>query len=186
MREINQLLKEIIPPSDYQHRNGFGNDDIIDSLFDSQKIEVEARLIDMLKQDDDTLIGETLAYMKSNNSLTVLLKRIELTTNPHVRIIYASCINEIKGGDEEMKKLALNEFEKVTEKYALLSTFHVLSRFKDSRVEEKIHSYINDKDYLIAYNAITSIGIDVTEIIKRERQKPKKWWQFWKSKKASP
>src|SRR5690606_15542543 len=139
----------------------------------------------MLKQDDDTLIGKTLAYMKSNNSLPVLLERLELNKNPSVRITYASCINEIKGGDEKMKKLALNEFEKVTEKYTLLSTFHELSRFKDYRIDEKIYSYINHEDYLIAYNARTSIGIDVTEIINRERQKRKKWWQFWKSKKAS-
>jgi hypothetical protein len=85
-----------------------------------------------------------------------------------------------------MKNIALNEFENVTEKYTLISTFHYLSSFQDSRIKEKILSYINHKDYLIAYNARTSLGIETKDLIQRERAKKKsKWWQFWKVQKAS-
>ncbi len=186
MRDINQLLKEIIPPDDYQHRNGFGNEHIILSLAETEKIEIEKILIEMLKKKDDTLIGETLAIMKSKNSLQALKERLELTKNSSVKIIWASFINEIKGGDEEMKNIALNEFENVTEKYTLISTFHYLSSFQDSRIKEKILSYINHKDYLIAYNARTSLGIETKDLIHRERAKKKsKCWQFWKIQKAS-
>jgi hypothetical protein len=183
MRDINQLLKEIIPPADYQHRNGFSNEHIILSLSEVEKVKVEQNLIEMLKANNDTLIGETLAIMKSKNSLQALKKRLELTKKPSERIIWASYINEIKGGDDEMKNIALNEIENVTETYTLISTFHYLSRLNDPRIKEKILTYINHKDYLIAYNARTSIGIDTKDLIAREREKKKeksKWWQFWK------
>lgn len=181
MRNIDQLLKEIIPPEDYQHRNGFGNEHIILSLSETEKTEVEKRLIEMLEKKNDTLIGETLAIMKSKNSLSALKRRLELTKNSSPKIMWASFINEIKGGDEEMKNIALNEFENVTEKYTKILTFHYLSRFRDTRINEKIQRYINDKDYLIAYNARTSIGIDTKDLIERERAKRKSnWWQFWK------
>jgi predicted secreted Zn-dependent protease len=183
MRDINQLLKEIIPPADYQHRNGFSNERIILELSEVEKVEVEQNLIEMLKKNDDTLIGESLAIMKSKNSLPTLKNRLELTKNPSTRIIWASYINEIKGGDEEMKNIALNEFENVKEKYSLISTFHYLSSLNDPEIKEKIRTYINHKDYLIAYNARTSIGIDTKDLITREREKKKnksKWWQFWK------
>jgi hypothetical protein len=181
MRDINQLLKEIIPPADYQHRNGFNNEHIILSLSEIEKVEVEQNLIEMLKKNDDTLIGETLAIMKSENSLQSLKKKLELTKNASAKIIWASFINEIKGGDEEMKNIALNEFGNVTEKYTLISTFHYLSSLNDPRIKEKILTYINHKDYLIAYNARTSIGIETKDLIARERNKNKsKWWQFWK------
>jgi hypothetical protein len=181
MRDINQLLKEIIPPADYQHRNGFSNEHIILSLSEIEKVEVEQDLIEMLKKNDDTLIGETLAIMKSENSLQSLKKRLGSTKNASSKIIWASFINEIKGGDEEMKNIALNEFENVTEKYTLISTFYYLSSLNDPRIKEKIRTYINHKDYLIAYNARTSIGIETKDLIARERNKNKsKWWQFWK------
>jgi uncharacterized protein YkvS len=181
MRDINEILKDIIPPSDYLHRNGFSNEHIILSLSEAEKVEVEQNLIEMLKKTDDTLIGETLAIMKSENSLQVLKKRLELTKNSSSKIIWASFINEIKGGDEEMKNIALNDFENITDKYTLILIFHYLSNFKDLRINEKIQTYINHKDYLTAYNARTSLGIDTKEIIERERAKKKsKWWQFWK------
>lgn len=181
MREIKQLLIEIIPPDDYQHRNGFSNEHIIISLSEVEKVEVEQNLIEMLKKNGDTLIGETLAIMKSKNSLPTLKKTLELNKNPSTRIIWASYINEIKGDDEEMKNIALNEFENVKEKYTLISTFHNISRLNDHRIKEKIQTYINHKDYLIAYNARTSIGIDTKDLIEREKKKNKsKWWQFWK------
>lgn len=51
MRNINQLLKEIIPPDDYQHRNGFSNEHIILSLIEKEKMEVEKNLIEMLEKN---------------------------------------------------------------------------------------------------------------------------------------
>ncbi len=181
MRDISQLIREIIPPNDYSHRNGFSNEYIILSLSEEEKLKVEQNLIEMLNNNDDTLIGETLTILKSENSLLALKRRLELTKNSSTKIIWASFINEIKNGDEEMANIALNEFGNVTEKYTLIFTFHYLSRFQNSKIKEKIKTYINNKDYLIAYNARTSLGIDTKELIERERTKSKvkKWWKFW-------
>lgn len=182
MRNIDQLLEEIIPPSDYQHRNGFSNEHIILKLSEDDKYLVEQNLIEMLEKSDDHLIGETLAIMKSTGSLSNLRKRLNSANNPSSKIIWASYINDIKGGDEEMKNIAVVEFDKVSEKYSRITIFHYLSQFQDARINDKIRNFINDKDYLTAYNARTSLGIDTTEIIKREQnlnKAKKRWWKIW-------
>ena len=134
----------------------------------------------MLETKDDELIGETLAILKSTNSLPSLNKRLNSAKSSTSKIIWASYINVIKGGDNEMKDLALNEFDNVKDKYSRVTIFHYLSQFRDSRINEKIRSYIDHSDYLTAYNARTALGIDTQGIAKRERNKGKNWWEFWK------
>jgi hypothetical protein len=182
VRNIENLLKELIPPSDYQHRNGFSNEHIVLSLSKNEKTEVERNLIEMLEKKEDDLIGETLTIMKSFNSIPTLKKRLSLSKSSTMKIIWASYINEIKSGDEEMKEIALAEFDNVSGKYSLIGIFHHLAKFSDSRINDKVRNYINHKDYLTAYNARTSLGIDTTEIIKREQIKneTRKWWEIWK------
>jgi hypothetical protein len=171
VRNIENLLKELIPPSDYQHRNGFSNEHIVLSLTENEKTEVERNLIDMLEKKEDDLIGETLTIMKSTDSLPTLKKRLNLTKSPTMKIIWASYINEIKSGDDEMKEIALTEFDKVLEKYTRIGIFYHLAKFCDSRINDKIRNYINHKDYLTAYNARTSLGINTADLIKREQIK---------------
>ena len=180
MKTIDQIIDELIPPADYQHRNGFSNEHLVLNLTDQDKREVEKRLIEMLETKDDELIGETLAILKSTDSLTSLNKRLTSAKSATSKIIWASYINEIKGGDTEMKDLALKEFDNVRDKYSRITVFHYLSQFQDSRIKEKIQSYIDHSDYLTAYNARTALGIDTQEIVNRERNKDKNWWEFWK------
>ena len=184
VRNIEQLIKEIIPPSDYQNRNGFSNEHIILSLTEKEKAEVERILIEMLEKNEDDLIGETLTIMKSTDSLPALQRRLNLSKSPTMKIIWASYINEIKNGDDEMKEIALNEMDNVSEKYSRIGIFHHLAKFSDDRINNKIRNFINHKDYLTAYNARTSLGIDTAEIIKREQIKngieTKNWWEIWK------
>ncbi|WP_299118265.1 hypothetical protein [uncultured Tenacibaculum sp.] len=179
MRNIEQLIKELIPPNNYQYRNGFSNEHIILSLSEKEKAEVEETLIEMLEDKEDDLVGETLTLMKSTDSLPTIQKRLNLTNSPTMKIIWASYINEIKNGDEKMKEIALTEMDKVSEKYSRIGIFHLLVKFSDNRINNKIRNFINHKDYLTAYNARTSLGINTNEIIKREQIKneigTKKW-----------
>ena len=39
--DIHKMINEIIPPADYQHRNGFNNTHLIDNLNDNEKRRVE-------------------------------------------------------------------------------------------------------------------------------------------------
>lgn len=180
MKTIDKIIEELIPPADYQHRNGFSNEHLVLNLTDQDKREVEKRLIEMLETKDDELIGETLAILKSTESLTSLKKRLNSAKSATSKIIWASYINEIKGGDTEMKDLALKEFDFVKDKYSRITIFHYLSQFQDSRIKEKIGRYVDHSDYLTAYNARTALGIDTQEIVNRKRNKDKNWWEFWK------
>jgi len=85
-----------------------------------------------------------------------------------MKIIWARYINEIKSEDVEMRKNALTEFDNASERDSRIGIFHHLARFCDSRINDKIRNFINHKDYLTAYNARTSLGIDTVEIVNRE------------------
>ena len=182
MRNIADLLDEIIPPSDYQHRNGFSNERIVDSLTEAEKTEVEKELIKRVEKIDDCLIGETLANMKSSDSLPALRFRLNSSTNSNSKILWANSIYRISRAETEMKDIAFNEFLKISGKYELIGIFHTLTQFDDPRITDRIKDFQNDKDYLIAYNARTVLGQDTKELIERERSKNKKnhpWWKFW-------
>jgi hypothetical protein len=173
MKEIPAIIDELIPPSDYQHRNGFSNDHIIDSLSTEQKRLVETQLLGMLEQSDDWLIGETLTYMNSTKAIDLINSKLNSSTDPTSRITWAGMINNLKKGDVRMKEIAYEEFLKLSDKYQLISFFHTLRLFDLPNINERIKSYIDHKDYLIAYNARTALGLDVTELIKQEQQKDK-------------
>ena len=184
MRNIEQLIEELIPPNNYQHRRDFTNKHIVSTLTKREKIEVERNLTKMLHSKDDVLIGETLALIKSTESLPTLKKRLDLEKKANSKILWAKYINDIKDGDEEMIEIAITEFDNVTDKYSRIQVFYNLAGFSDSRINDKIRSFINHKDYLTAYNARTSLGIDTEEWLKKRQIKnvtlTKKWWEIWK------
>jgi len=96
VKTIDHIIEELIPPADYQHRNGFSNEHLVLNLTVQNKQEVEKRLIKMLETKDDELIGETLAILKSTDSLSSLNKRLNSAKSGTSKIIWASFINEIK------------------------------------------------------------------------------------------
>lgn len=48
MLNIEQFIDKLIPPSDYQHRDGFSNNSLIDQLNASEKKLIEDALINKL------------------------------------------------------------------------------------------------------------------------------------------
>ncbi|MGF7079813.1 hypothetical protein [Mucilaginibacter sp. UYCu711] len=150
---IAQLYANIIPPSDYSHRNGFSNQMIIDKLdVDSKKI-IENLLIDELANgSNDALIIETLSYLKSEKSLPLLYDLLETRPYPIYRLVVASFIYEIKKEDS-LIDIAIAECERITNKWDLINVFYYLSKFNNVKTNEVIGRYINDKDFLISYNA---------------------------------
>lgn len=164
MDSIDKIIEEVIPPANHESRNGFSNKHLILNLNEFDKKLVEKRLIRMLETKDDNLIGESLAILKSKESLPTLRKRLESAKSSISKIIWASFINEIHGDDMEMKELALKEFNCISDRYSLIIIFQYLIRFRDTRINEKIKSYINDSDYLTAYNARIALGIDTNKI----------------------
>jgi hypothetical protein len=98
--DIENFLDRIIPPADYQHRNGFSNSDIIDQLNEHEKKLVEDALINkLLGQTDDTLIVETLSYLLSKKSLPLLYDFLDRCSNPMAEIIAAVSIFQINNDD---------------------------------------------------------------------------------------
>lgn len=154
---IAKVVNEIIPPNDYQHRNGFSNEHIIDKLSDEEKSQVEKALVDRLHKNPDMLIVETLGYMKSDMSLPILYKLLEDLNDEIAKIITTVSIFEINQ-DQKMIDVAKKLFRIIKNKYQLISVFHYLVRFQDSEILKLIEGYATNKDYLISHNAKQAIG----------------------------
>jgi len=156
--DINKIVSEIIPPDDYQHRNGFSNEHLIDKLSDEEKFKVETELINMLQKKPDMLIVQTLGYMKSEKSLPVLYELLESLNEEMAKIITATSIFEINQ-DQKMIEIAKASFKSIKDKFQLISAFHYLMRLQDSEISKLIQEYTTNSDYLISYNAKQVLGI---------------------------
>jgi hypothetical protein len=166
--DIERLIGEIIPPSDYQYRNGFNNIPIINKLTDDEKKQVEDILVNKLSdkanKEVDTLIVETLAYLKSRKSLPVLKDLLKHSSNEVVKLRIATSIFEINQ-DNDMVDIAINSFKKLDNNndpyyvYKLTSAFFYLIKFNKPEVNELIKKYINHKDFLLSYNAKRVLGM---------------------------
>ena len=156
MKNIKSLIRELIPPNNHTHREGFTNYHIIDSLSEVEKSKVVNELIKMLESSEDWLIGKTLSYMKSKDSIPILRERLENAKESSSTILWANTIFKINNSTE-MADIALEEFQKIDNKYELISIFHILTEFQDSRINKIIENYRNHDDYLVAYNAQTAL-----------------------------
>lgn len=156
--DINKIVSEIIPPDDYQHRNGFSNEQLIDKLNDEEIFKVEKELITMLQKKPDMLIVETLGYMKSEKAIPILYELMESLNNEMAKIIIATSIFEINQ-DQKMIEKAKASFKTIKDKFQLISAFHYLVRLQDSEILKLIQNLTTNSDYLISYNAKQALGM---------------------------
>lgn len=164
--DIEKLINTIIPPADYQHRNGFSNSNIINQLNENEKQLVEDALINkLLGRTDDTLIIETLAYLKSEKALPLLYDSLEHCSDAMAKIITAASIFEINN-DNTMIDLSINSFKQLDNSkdayyiYKLVPAFYYLVKFRNSKVNNLIEEYTTHKEYLISCNAKQALGSD--------------------------
>jgi hypothetical protein len=160
--DIDKLVSEVIPPSDYQHRNGFNNIPIIDELTENEKQLLEKALIQKLQSEAekeiDTLIVDTLAYLQSVISLPVLKDILEVSNDIVIRLRIATAIFEISQ-EAEMVDIAISLVKEMDNKkdayyvYKLTSAFYYLAKFKNEKTKQLIREYTSNPEYLISYNA---------------------------------
>jgi len=171
--DIDKLVDEVIPPSDYKHRNGFNNIPIIEGLNESEKRLLENVLVEKLTletdKEIDTLIVETLAYLKSAASLPILKRLLANYSDEMIKLKIATSIFEINQ-DSEMIDIAINCVKQLEDKtnayyvYTLSSAFHYLIKFKNPKVNSIIEEYTNHKEYLVSYNAKQVLGGNASDL----------------------
>lgn len=165
---IDKLVKDVIPPIDYQHRNGFNNFPIIDELTENEKKSLEIALIQKLESETgneiDTLIVETLAHLNSKQSLPILYNLLKKSNIDISKLEIAASIFEINQ-DAEMIDIAISHFKKIDGNkdayrvYAVSGAFYYLAKFNDEKTKKLIKEYISDSEYLISYNAKKTLEI---------------------------
>ena len=181
MRNINKLIKRIIPSDTREERDGFTNEEIIVGLNSEEFLAVEKRLIKELVEKDDLLIGQTLVSMESKNALPILKKKLETEESHFKKITWAALINDLKKGDSEMEKIAFEEFQKLEFIYAGQGgVFIDLIKFDSPRINKRIEKFVDHKYDLVAYHAKMVLNYNGYADRINKRYAPKKWWEFWK------
>ena len=158
-------INKIIPPADRDHREGFSNEHLVNELTSEEKLELEDILIQMLsaRKEVDTLITETLAYLKSEKAIPEMIQASTRCDSEICRLsVYSSIfvINE----DSSLVELAVSCFKKIEKKilfrnYLLIDAFYYLSIYNTAKTSKLIEPYINHKDFLVSYNAKRSLGL---------------------------
>jgi len=161
--EFEKKVDRLIPPMDYQSRNGFSNIHLINELTDSEKEDLECILIEkILYTDDDkidALIVETLAYLKSKKALPILRDKLIKSSDDMCKLIIASSIYDIDKKNIDMIDIAISLVRKIDNindayyVYKLAFTFSYLAKFEVSKINDVIKEYTKHKEYLVSYNA---------------------------------
>jgi hypothetical protein len=156
---IEEIVKKVIPPSDYKHRNGFNNRWVIDNLTEDERKLLEDGLLKKLDElSEDTLIIDSLAYLKSEKAISYITRLLKASEKPDLRIFLSAALFEINGDrsliDPTIKDLGLIENKNDPYYvYSLISIFQYLIKFKDPIVNYHILQYTTHKEYLVSYNA---------------------------------
>lgn len=155
---IEEIIASVIPVNDYVHRNGFSNAHIIDKLNNIERALIEDILIEMLSNKKDLLIVETLAYLKSQKSLSTLYKLLDSETDYSAKIIIASSIFSINkdGNLLNLAVAAFQEMEKLKDSsfaFKISPMFYYLRKFKTENTDSIIRKYATHPDHLLSYNA---------------------------------
>lgn len=150
-------LEKIIPSNNYESRNGFSNEHLINTLTDEERVIIEDKLIEMLHTKNDMLVIETLAYMKSTKALPRLYSMFQDFESDSERIIISSAIFEI-ANDNSMVTVVIDCFKQLTNVYELIPMFQYLKKFNSPEIRRLIKSYVDHKDYLVSYNAKQALG----------------------------
>lgn len=181
MKEYELLLKKIIPPKTREERECFSNKEIIDGLNQDQIKYIEEQLIELLENDNDYLIAETLVYIKSEKSIPTIYKQLKNSSSPFEKIKWASFINKIKNGDKEMELIAYNECKKMKFIYEIQGVvFCDLIKFKSHRIEKEIEKYVDHKYFLVNHYAKLVLNYNGYSDNYMQDTKSNKWWEFWK------
>jgi hypothetical protein len=154
--ELKSLIDKLIPPSDYQHRNGFSNEALLNSL---TKVIVEDVLIDRLIQDKglDDLIIESLAILKSQKAVPVLRERI-MNASDEFKIIISTAIFEITK-EKDVYEIAKEAFKRIDankdayHKFRIVSMFYYLGRLMSPEINKVVLGFTNHPDSMVSYNA---------------------------------
>lgn len=151
--DLQELYRKIIPPNNYKDRKDFYNDDILDRLSYLEKAKIEDMLIEDLQSNNDMLIIETLAYIKSIKSLPLIYQKLKDSNNAYNNIIICWHLYSLDQKKEEMITIAYENFFKIDDTYLKTMLFYYLARFNDTKLDSILRSYINDKDILLRSNA---------------------------------
>ncbi len=154
---IEEVIAQIIPPNDYQHRNGFSNVQVINRLTKKERELVEKALIYKLIENADMLIVETLGYMRSEKSLQILNNILEKCSDNMRKIIIAASIFMINR-DNTMINISIDAFKHLDNIYQQISAFYYLKTFESAQTDSLIEKYTEHSNYLLSYNAKQALG----------------------------
>ena len=117
----------------------------MDKLSLEEKSYIEDELIRKLDDSYDSLIIETLAYMKSIKALPLLYRLLNDDFNALSKIITATSIFQINN-DLKMIDIVVCNFNCLDDTYQQISAFYYLNQFKNEKTNDIISRLIDSSN----------------------------------------
>lgn len=137
---------------------------LLDNLSAEERKAAEAALIKSASlRDTWPIVG--LGHVKSMESLPTLYALLDKSEGK-MRIIIAHAIFQICQ-DPKMIDIVLETMPGITNEYDLIEVLYYLPGFRENRITDLHHSYLNHQKYLVAYNAARYLGLPTDEVVAR-------------------
>lgn len=172
---LDIFRKEFLGANTWAQRKDGVPLDLLDNLSAEELKVAETELIKAASlRDDWPIVG--LGHIKSKDALPSLTKLLSQRKGA-MRVKIAHSIFQISQ-DDEMRKVVLDTMPQITGEFELIDVLYYLPFFKDDRITDLLHSYRNDKKYLVAYNATRYLGLPTDPVVEkfRNKEKPKSFW----------
>ena len=155
-------LNDIIPPSDYAHREGFTNEPLLDALDAAERRALEQALVaDLQAGSTDMLVVNTLVYLQAKSAEHLIRSFIGRCADPGIRLGATAALYRLTQ-DRALLAPALDCFRALEARsdayrvYVLISAFYNLAEFTGSEVDRVLETYAQHPDFLLSYNAARS------------------------------
>ncbi|WP_420571669.1 hypothetical protein [Kordia sp.] len=151
--KIKEIYKKIIPSDNYQSRRDFCNHHLIDNLSEKEKLLIENMLIEDLNSRYDLLLIETLTYLNSTKSISVIEEKLKKINEAFDKIVIARCLYKLEKDKSKMIDLAYDNFLLITNDYIKITLFYYLVKFNSNKILKLVKSYTGNKNILLAHNS---------------------------------
>ena len=143
-------------------------------LYLLEKLSIEERSIAEHEMIRSLSLNDTwpimgLAHIKSRKALPKLYDLLD-QSKEHYKITLAYAIYQICNNGK-MIDIVLDELPKITDQHRLIEIMYLLTAFNNEKITESVIIYLDDEDYLVAYNAARALGLSTDDIVQKFRIK---------------
>jgi len=168
-RTIEEIWTVLLPPMERGFREGFANQEYLDSLVMNERQALLQEIRHSLKTERalDPWILEIVAHLRATAILPDLRTRYSSISEPIEKLHIARTAYQISPADHSWVKEATRAVDQISNRYLLPIALIHLSYVDHIEVTHKLQSYLSHADYVIARAAQDALALQQHRLRKK-------------------